>query len=51
MYRQIEESLSNWKNQENRKPLLLTGVRQCGKTYSMKAFGAKYYEHVAYVNL
>ena len=38
-------------NKTDRKPLLITGVRQCGKTYSMKAFGEKHYEHTAYINL
>ena len=51
MYRTIEEKLREWMLRKDRKPLLLTGVRQCGKTYSMKAFGEKYYAHTAYVNL
>lgn len=40
--------LVEWKNSQNRKPLLLTGVRQCGKTWVMKSFGEKYFEDVAY---
>ena len=51
MYRTIEEELIQWKEQPDRKPLLITGVRQCGKTYSMKAFGAKHYTRMAYINL
>ncbi len=40
-----------WKNKENRKPLILTGVRQCGKTYILKKFGEKYFENCVYINL
>ena len=51
MYRKTETALQSWMNNPARKPLLITGVRQCGKTYIMKAFGEKYYPHTAYVNL
>ena len=51
MYREAEEKLKKWMNNADRKPLLITGVRQCGKTYVMKTFGEKYYAHVAYINL
>ncbi len=37
-----------WKDDRERKPLLLTGVRQCGKTYICKEFGETYFEDVAY---
>ena len=40
--------LLEWKDSADRKPLLLTGVRQCGKTYVCKDFGDKYFEDVAY---
>ncbi|MBP3869654.1 MAG: ATP-binding protein [Faecalicoccus sp.] len=43
--------LLEWKESKNRKPLLLTGVRQCGKTYSMKEFGSIYFKDTAYLNL
>ncbi|MCD7766249.1 MAG: AAA family ATPase, partial [Lachnospiraceae bacterium] len=42
------QSLVTWKDSANRKPLLLTGVRQCGKTYVCKQFGELYFEDVAY---
>lgn len=48
MERDIMERLVEWKNATDRKPLLLTGVRQCGKTYVCKEFGKKYFEDVAY---
>ena len=40
-----------WKESPRRKPLILKGVRQCGKTYIMKEFGKKFYNDVAYFNL
>lgn len=42
--------LIDWKNNVDRKPLILKGVRQCGKTYLLKEFGKHYYEDVAYYN-
>ncbi|MBR1628792.1 MAG: TniB family NTP-binding protein [Lachnospiraceae bacterium] len=39
MIRKITENLLSWKNSRRRKPLLLSGVRQCGKTYIVKKFG------------
>lgn len=48
MERDIMEQLVEWKNATDRKPLLLTGVRQCGKTYVCKEFGKTYFEDVAY---
>ena len=50
MYRKIAEFLENWKNSEHRKPLILQGARQVGKTYSILAFGRTHYENVAYFN-
>ena len=47
MYRFAIESLLQWKEKENRKPLLLMGARQVGKTCLMKEFGKKYYDKVA----
>lgn len=40
--------LIEWKDSADRKPLLLTGVRQCGKTYLCKQFGEMYFDDVAY---
>lgn len=51
MYRKIEEELLKWKNDISRKPLILNGARQVGKTYILKEFGNKYYEKVAYINM
>lgn len=48
MERDIMKQLVEWKESEDRKPLLITGVRQCGKTYVMKEFGRQYFEDVAY---
>ncbi len=42
--------LKNWKNSQFRKPLILTGARQVGKTYVLKEFGKKEFKNVAYVN-
>lgn len=50
MYRDITSKLMDWKSNQDRKPLIITGVRQCGKTYSMKEFGNKFYDDVAYFN-
>ena len=44
------QKLMAWKDKEDRKPLLLTGVRQCGKTYVCKAFGETYFSDYAYFN-
>ena len=50
MKRDIMQELLVWKEQPNRKPLVLKGVRQCGKTYILKEFGREYYKDVAYFN-
>ncbi len=50
MKRQILEQLLKWKEKKNRKPLLLTGVRQCGKTYILKEFGNTSFDNMAYFN-
>lgn len=44
------DNLINWKNREDRKPLILRGERQVGKTYILKSFGETYYKNVAYFN-
>ena len=51
MYREVEKHLLIWKNSVNRKPLILRGARQVGKTWIMKEFGKKYYKSCAYVSL
>lgn len=48
MKRDIMQKLVKWKDRDDRKPLLLTGVRQCGKTYVCKEFGERYFEDTAY---
>lgn len=48
MEREIMKKLAAWKDAPDRKPLLLTGVRQCGKTYVLKEFGDRYFSDVAY---
>ncbi|MBQ8043951.1 MAG: ATP-binding protein [Clostridia bacterium] len=50
MYRKIMSFLEEWKESKNRKPLILQGARQVGKTYSILEFGRKNYENVAYFN-
>lgn len=50
MYREIIKKLEEWKEKANRKPLLLTGVRQCGKTYIVQEFASKYFKNTLYVN-
>lgn len=50
MQRFITEKLINWKNSKDRKPLVLKGARQVGKTYILKEFGSNNYENVAYFN-
>ncbi|MDR2133223.1 MAG: AAA family ATPase [Clostridiales Family XIII bacterium] len=44
------EKMRKWKAGEDRKPLLVRGVRQCGKTWLLKEFGAACYADVAYFN-
>ena len=48
MERTIMQQLLRWKEAEDRKPLLLTGVRQCGKTYVLQEFGKDYFPDTAY---
>lgn len=50
MYREKIEDLIKWKKSKNRKPLIIRGARQVGKTWLMKEFGNKYYEKCAYIN-
>ena len=48
--RKIETYLVNWKKSENRKPLVIKGIRQCGKTYIVQKFAKENYESVVYMN-
>lgn len=50
MERFIIKKLLQWKASAYRKPLILTGVRQVGKTWILKEFGKRYYENTAYFN-
>ena len=50
MQRSIYKSLLDWKAKINRKPLILFGARQTGKTWILKEFGKKEYKNVAYIN-
>ena len=50
MERKIYDDLLKWKKDLNRKPLLLFGNRQIGKTYSALTFGEREYKTVAYIN-
>ena len=50
MYRNKMEELKKWKESQNRKPLIIRGARQVGKTWLMKEFGKEYYEKCAYIN-
>ena len=51
MYREAMKQLESWKNESNRKPLVLRGARQVGKTWIMKEFGRLYYERYAYISM
>lgn len=50
MKRSIYTSLKAWKASPNRKPLILQGARQVGKTYILKEFGKREYDDVVYIN-
>ena len=50
MYRKITTFLEQWKESEHRKPLILQGARQVGKTYSVLKFGRTHYDNVVYFN-
>ena len=50
MYRNKIEELIKWKNSKSRKPLIIRGARQVGKTWLMQEFGKNYYEKCAYIN-
>ena len=50
MERNVIKQLLAWKQKKNRKPLIINGARQVGKTYILREFGAKFYQKMAYVN-
>ena len=50
MEREIINDLIKWKNSKNRKPLIVHGARQVGKTFIIKKFGKEYYDNLIYVN-
>lgn len=50
MFRQAINDLVFWKNSENRKPLLMRGARQVGKTWLMREFGRTHYDQMVYIN-
>ena len=50
MQRTAMEKLKEWKMKRNRKPLILKGARQVGKTWLMKKFGVDCFKNVAYIN-
>ena len=50
MYRKITKFFEEWKESPHRKPLILQGARQVGKTYSVLEFGRTHYENVVYFN-
>lgn len=50
MERFIMQDLIAWKNRADRKPLILLGARQVGKTYILKEFGRREFENIAYIN-
>ena len=50
MFRNVINELIRWKNDADRKPLVLRGARQVGKTWLMKEFGKAYYDNYVYLN-
>ena len=50
MERLIMEQLVQWKDKRNRKPLIIRGARQVGKTWVMKEFGRRYFQNVVYIS-
>lgn len=50
MQRQIQSKLDHWKNSTRRKPLILQGARQVGKTFAIKEFGKRAFQQTIYLN-
>ena len=51
MQRKITSALLAWKSNKNRKPLILNGARQVGKTYTLGTFAGEQFDHVVYLNM
>lgn len=51
MQRKLMDRLGEWKGSERRKPLIVNGARQVGKTWILKEFGRLHFENIAYVSL
>ena len=50
LQRKIDNILREWKAKEDRKPLVIKGCRQCGKTFSVRNFASQNYDNVIYIN-
>lgn len=50
MYRKIMKELKEWKNKQDRLPLILKSTRQVGKTWTLQQFGKECFEDVLYIN-
>ena len=50
MERLVIQDLLRWKNKKRRKPLIIQGARQVGKTWIMKEFGRRYFDNTVYIN-
>ncbi len=48
--RKIEQELLEWKDSPHKTPLVIKGCRQCGKTFSVREFARRHYQHVVYLN-
>ena len=48
--RKIEDTLTQWKNASGHKPLVIMGIRQCGKTFIVQHFATTHYKTVVYIN-
>ena len=51
MQRLLMDRLIEWKDEQNRKPLLIDGIGRCGKTYLLREFGSKFFNNVLYFNI
>jgi len=51
MLRKIDKELQEWKNKKNRKPLIINGARQVGKTYALNNFAKDNFDNVVYLNM
>ena len=51
MKRFLIDDLVAWKSSRHRKPLIINGARQVGKTWLLKEFGARHFDNLAYVSL